>query len=297
MFSDKTQIFEQHRRTLEGLAYRMLGTLTEAQDAVQETYLKWHKQDCNALNSYRAWLITVCTRICLNQLKLSYKKREVYVGEWLPEPLFQEYEEGMDTQLEINETLTMALLQVLESLSPVERAVFLLHDVFDINFSEISGIVNKSSKNCRQIATRARKHIRYRRPKFAVTQQQHRMLLEGFINAAQACDIDGLISILVDNVELYSDGGGKVSALPDILCGNRNVAEFFASVFSDYQKQKINFNIVFQRFNSSFGLLFFEDGQLTTALTIECDSNQIIRVFAVRNPDKLCNTPYNKVSF
>jgi len=294
MFSDKTQIFEQHRRTLEGLAYRMLGTLTEAQDAVQETYLKWHKQDCNALNSYRAWLITVCTRICLNQLKLSYKRREVYVGEWLPEPLFQEYEEGMDAQLEINDTLTMALLQVLEKLSPIERAVFLLHDVFDMSFSEISGIVNKSPTNCRQIATRARKRISDRKPKFAVTQQEHRILLEGFISAAQMCDIDGLISVLVGDVELYSDGGGKVSALPDILFGSRNVAEFFASIFSDYQKQQINVNIVFQKFNSSFGLLLFENGQLTTVLTIECEYNQIIRIFAVRNPDKLCNVPCNK---
>jgi RNA polymerase sigma-70 factor, ECF subfamily len=291
MSIDKTQIFELHRQTLEGLAYRMLGNLTEAQDAVQETYIKWHKQDDNTLYNYRAWLITVCTRICLNQLKLSYRQREVYVGEWLPEPLFHEFDEGMDAQLEINETLTIAMLHVLEKLSPVERAVFLLHDVFDIKFTEIANIVDKSSANCRQLATRARKHIQSSRPRFSATQDEHRRLLDKFIMAAQACDIDGLVSLLVEDVELYSDGGGKVEALSNMLSGNQSVAKFFLDIFSTYKKEKVFLDIVTKKFNSLFGLLIFENEQLTTTLTIECESGYIRRIFAVRNPDKLLNIP------
>lgn len=295
MSIDKAQIFERYRQTLEGLAYRMLGNLTEAQDAVQETYIKWHKQDSNTLHNYRAWLITVCTRICLNQLKLSYKQREVYIGEWLPEPLFHQFDEGMNAQLEINETLTMALLHILEKLSPIERAVFLLHDVFDFKFTEIAKIVDKSSANCRQLATRARKRIQSSRPRFSATQDEHRRLLDKFIKAAQACDIDGLVSVLMEDVELYSDGGGKAVALPDILSGNQSVAKFFSGIFSTYKKEKVFLDIVTQKFNSLLGLLIFENEQLTTALSIECESGYIRRIFAVRNPDKLLNVTCDNV--
>ncbi len=293
MSIDKSQIFEQHRRALEGLAYRMLGSLSEAQDAVQETYITWHKQDSNTLHNYRAWLITVCTRICLNQLKLSYRQREIYIGEWLPEPHFHEFDEGMDTRLEINETLTIALLHVLEKLSPVERAVFLLHDVFDFTFAEIADIVDKSPANCRQLATRARKHIQSSRPRFPATHDEHRTLLDKFTKAAQTCDSDELVSILTEDVELYSDGGGKVEALPDILSGNQNVARFFSGIFSTYRKEKVLLNIVTQKFNSLLGLLIFENEQLTTVLTIECESGYIRRIYAVRNPDKLLNISCN----
>ncbi len=291
MLTNEIEIFEKHRGTLEGLAYRMLGTLAEAQDAVQETYLKWHKQEIGHIDNHRAWLITVCTRISLNQLKLSYKQREVYVGEWLPEPLFQEFNEGMEAEIEFNESLTIALLHVLEKLSPTERAVFLLHDVFDMKFREIAPIVDKSTENCRQIAKRARKQIRHGRPKFVVSQEEHRRLLDKFITAAQALDSNGLLAILATDVELYSDGGGKVEALPHVLCGKQNIVDFLSKIFINYMKENVSLNIVTQRFNSSIGLLIFENGLLTTALTIECDYSRILRIYAVRNPDKLLNSP------
>jgi len=177
--------------------------------------------------------MTVCTRICLNQLKRSYKQREVYIGEWLPEPYFDEPIKGISSQLEIDDTLTMALLQVLEKLSPTERAAFLLHDIFDMKFSEIAEIIGKTTVNCRQLAARARKNIRSRKSRFMSTYSEHQKLLEGFVHAAQTCDISALVDSFSTNVELYSDGGGKVQALPNMLCGDQKVAEFFFGVFSN----------------------------------------------------------------
>ncbi|MCE2030287.1 RNA polymerase sigma factor SigJ [Sessilibacter corallicola] len=285
--NEKTQVFEQHRNTLEGLAYRMLGSLSEAQDAVQETYLKWHQQNLDSVTNQRAWLVTVCTRICLNQLKLAYKQREVYTGEWLPEPILHCDGNNTDAQLDRDETLTIALLHVLEKLTPVERAVFILREVFELDFSEIAAIVDKTSANCRQLAVRSRKHVQSLRPRFSATEQEHQALIDQFIKAAQSCDINGLISVLKKDVELYSDGGGKVEALPAVLRGRQSVAEFFVRVFRDYQRESTALNIKFTRFNEALGLLIFEHGNLTTALTVECESDCICRIFAVRNPSKL----------
>lgn len=291
MTHDKTHLFEQHRTTLEGLAYRMLGTLSEAQDAVQETYLKWHQQDLSEVNNVRAWLITVSTRICLNQLKRAYKQREVYIGEWLPEPLFENTNQGTSEAIAFNETLTIALLHVLEKLNPTERAVFLLHDVFEMNFSEIARIVNKTDVNCRQIAKRARSRIKSHQPKFTATEAEHQTLLRHFIQAAQACDLNALISLLTPDTALYSDGGGKVEALPKVMHGNQAIAAFFVAIFTRFKKQNIKLSIVEQIFNRSLGLLIYENGSLATVLTIECHQQAIQAIYAVRNPAKLAHSP------
>jgi RNA polymerase sigma-70 factor (ECF subfamily) len=290
MFDEKTEIFEQHRRTLEGLAYRMLGTLAEARDVVQETYLKWYETNIAIVNSPRAWLITVCSRLALNQLQSARKQRELYIGEWLPEPLPDEsfhdqYDPGV--QAEINDTVSVALLLALEKLSPVERAVFILHDIFELSFDEVAQAIGKTSANCRQLATRARKRIRDNRPRFEATPEEHRLLLEGFMGAARQCDMEKLVSLLAAGVELYSDGGGKVEALPDVLRGAKDVAIFFVSVFSRYNQQGVVIRTRSQRFNGSLGVLVFEDEELATALTVETDSGRIHRIYAVRNPSKL----------
>ena len=188
MQADKINVFELHRRTLEGLAYRMLGSLAEAKDAVQETYLKWHDVDASTLHSPRAWLITVCSRIALNQLQSARKQREIYIGEWLPEPFPDEPDESSGdpaTQIEMDDTVSVALLLALETLSPTERAAFLLHDIFDLGFDEVAQALGKSSASCRQLATRARKRIQESRPRFVTTPQEHRQLLDGFMNAAR----------------------------------------------------------------------------------------------------------------
>jgi len=280
--------FEQHRRTLEGLAYRMLGTLAEAQDIVQETYLKWHEVDITTLSNPRAWLITVCSRIALNHLTSARKQREIYIGEWLPEPCPDEYDPSdPSVEMEFEDTVSVALLLALEKLSPVERAVFLLHDIFDLSFDEISKAIGKSHANCRQLATRARKHIRNQRPRFTATHEEHRVLLEGFLAAARHRDMESLVSLLAANVQLYSDGGGKVEALPEMLQGAYDVASFFVSVFGEYNTRGVRVKTKLQWYNGSLGVLVFEDEQLATALTIEVHSGYIYGIYAVRNPSKL----------
>lgn len=290
MSDKRTEIFELHRKTIEGLAYRMLGSLTEAYDAVQETYLKWHHTDVSAIERPRAWLITVCSRISLNQLQSARKQRELYVGEWLPEPLPDELtRQTADPaqQTELNDTLSFALLLTLEKLSPQERAAFLLHDIFELSFADIAHVLGKSAVQCRQWATRARKRIRQHSQRFITTPQMHNALLEGFIDATQQHDADKLIALLANDVELYSDGGGKVAALAEVLRGAADVAGFLAGVFAAYQQNGIEICFQPQRFNSSLGVLVFENNQLATAITIETHAGRIQHIYAVRNPDKL----------
>ncbi|MEM7061841.1 MAG: RNA polymerase sigma factor SigJ [Cyanobacteria bacterium P01_B01_bin.77] len=291
MSDENTLIFEQHRSTLEGIAYRMLGELSGALDIVQETYLKWCEMDVSTVHSPRAWLITVCSRIALNQLKSARVRRELYVGEWLPEPLPDKLNQDPRVQLELDDTVSVALMLALERLSPSERAAFLLHDVFNLNFDEIANTLGKSNANCRQLATRARKRIREHRPRFQTTPEEHQTLLDAFISAARQGELDRLIALLANQVKLYSDGGGQVEALPSILCGAEKVANFFVSVFGRYRRNAIAIQTVGLRFNGSSGILIYENGQLATALTLDVHAGYIHRLYAVRNPDKLSQLP------
>ncbi|MEM8613854.1 MAG: RNA polymerase sigma factor SigJ [Cyanobacteria bacterium P01_H01_bin.105] len=291
MSDERTLIFEQNRSTLEGIAYRMLGELSGALDIVQETYLKWCEIDVSTVHSPRAWLITVCSRLALNQLKSARVRRELYVGEWLPDPFPDQLNQDPRVQLELDDTVSVALMLALERLSPSERAAFLLHDVFNLSFDEIANTLGKSNANCRQLATRARKRIREHRPRFHTTPEEHQTLLDAFISAARQGDLDRLIALLANKVELYSDGGGQVEALPSMLCGAKKVAKFFVSIFGRYQRNAIAIQTVWLRFNGSSGLLIYENGQLATALTLDVHAGHIHRLYAVRNPDKLSQLP------
>lgn len=284
---DPGAIFEEHRRTLEGLAYRMLGTLGEAHDVVQETYLKWHGVDPESIRNPRAWLITVCSRLALNELRSARKQREVYVGEWLPEPFPGGRELDPSEQSERDETLSVALLLALEQLTPAERAAFLLHDVFDLGFDEIAEILGKTSPNCRQLARRARQRVREGRPRFEASPEEHGRLLDGFLAAARGLDLAALTSLLAEQVELYSDGGGKVEALPEMLAGSGAVAAFFVAIFTRLRREHVEIRLLRQRFNGSLGALIFENDHLATAMTVEAEDGRIHRLYAVRNPDKL----------
>lgn len=291
MTDDKTQCFETHRRMLEGIAYRMLGTLGEAQDVVQETYLKWHDADTKNIVSPKAWLITVCTRIALNQLKSARKRRETYTGEWLPEPVAESFANDAAAQIEINESISIALLAALEKLSPAERAVFLLHDIFEIAFDEIAAILEMNNAQCRQLAVRARQHLKAERPRFQASPVAHRRLLDGFVSAIYKCQVDEFAALLCSDVEVHSDGGGKVSALPHVLRGRAEAASFFARVFGQYHQQGTAIHTVIQVFNGAPGLLLYENQTLSTALTIEASNDHIVSIYAVRNPDKLMALP------
>ncbi|MBI2236157.1 MAG: RNA polymerase sigma factor SigJ [Magnetospirillum sp.] len=287
MTIDKTLIFEQHRRTLEGIAYRMLGTLAEAQDVVQDTYLKWREVDAAALQSPRAWLITVCSRTALNLLQSARRQRESYVGVWLPEPLPEQDSFDVAAKLEVDESVSVALLLALEALSPTERAAWLLHDVFDLEFDEVASILGMTPANCRQLASRARKRVREGRRRFQSSPEEHRRLLQAFFDAARQGCLERLTALLASNAELYADGGGKAEARADMLCGAAEIAMFFIEVFKNYAAREVAVRSLPSWFNGCPGLLVFEDGELATALTLEVEQGRVLRIFAVRNPDKL----------
>ncbi len=289
MQDEKAAIFEQYRGTLEGIAYRMLGTLDEARDVVQDTYLKFDEVVLDRLQSPRAWLITVCSRLALNQLTSARARREIYVGEWLPEPFPQTVGSDRDPvdRAELDETLSVALLMVLEKLTPAERAAFLLHDVFDLSFAEVGKVLQKTSAGCRKLASRARRRVRSDRPRFRSSPTEHRLLLEGFFDAAREGDLHRFSTLLADEVELYSDGGGKVSALPKMLRGAEDVAAFLVAVFGQYRRRGTPVSAASHWLNGSPGLLILEDGAPATAITLEVEEGRIHRIFAVRNPDKL----------
>ncbi|MCG8462996.1 MAG: RNA polymerase sigma factor SigJ, partial [Holophagales bacterium] len=265
MQDEKANLFEQHRGTLEGIAYRMLGTLDEARDVVQDTYLKLEEAELGRLQNPRAWLITVCSRLALNQLRSARARRELYVGEWLPEPFPERSHADPGSRAELDETISVALLIALEKLTPDERVAFLLHDIFDLSFDEVAAALDRTSASCRQLASRARRRLRDEKPRFRSSPEEHRRLLEGFFGAAREGDLQRFSSLLADRVELYSDGGGKVAALPKVLRGADAVAAFLVAVFDDYRRKKTPVRAISQWLNGSPGLLILEDGVPVTA--------------------------------
>ncbi|MCG8427541.1 MAG: RNA polymerase sigma factor SigJ [Chromatiales bacterium] len=288
MLDQKTAIFEQNRSTLEGIAYRMLGMLAEAQDIVQDTYLKWQETDLDTIQNPRAWLITVCSRLALNAANSARMQRENYVGTWLPEPfIHNDVGQDISTEIELDETLSVALLLALEKLSPTERAIYLLHDIFDYPFDEIAAIVDKSSANCRQIASRTRKSIQQRKSRFQTSAHQQKDLLTTFLQAIRAGELEPLKGLLAAEAKLYADGGGKAEAAADILCGAQEIGAFFIHIWEEYARDNISIHLTHRWFNGSPGLLVFENTQLATALTIDMAAGKIENIYAIRNPDKL----------
>lgn len=283
----KTRLFEANRRTLEGIAYRMLGSLADASDVVQDCYLKWKAAELGNIQNARAWLITVCSRTALNVLQSARKRRENYVGLWLPEPFLPPDEHDVGAQMERDESVSLALLLALEKLSPVERAVFLLHDVFDFRFEEIASILEKSSANCRQLATRARKRMHAEKPRFVASTEEHRRLLKGFLEAAREGKIHQFKDLLANSVALYADGGGRAEAVPDVLLGAETVGRFFMGIWQQYAQDGVEIKTVPQWFNGSPGILIFENDRLATAITLDIDAGRIQGIYAIRNPDKL----------
>ncbi|MCY1059544.1 RNA polymerase sigma factor SigJ [Nannocystis sp. SCPEA4] len=281
----RTRLFESHRPILEGLAYRMLGTRADALDVVQETFLKWNQVDIDQVRDPRAWLVTVCTRIGLNTLQSARSRRELYVGTWLPEPLVAAG--GPEDDLQIDETVSVALMLALERLTPPERAAFLLHDVFGHDFDEIAGILGKQSAACRKLASRARARVRDARPKFTASTAEHRRLMSAFVDAARGGRADELRGLLAESVELYADGGGKADAVAVVLHGPDAVVTFLVRVWRRLLVNTQSHRVVPTWFNGSPGVLIVEDGALATALAVSIEGGVIRRIYGHRNPDKL----------
>src|SRR5829696_9018835 len=229
--------FEPYRRRLLGLAYRMLGSMADAEDAVQETYLRWHGADRDKVSEPRAFLMTTTTRICIDMLTSARARREEYVGPWLPEPVVDSPALAPDVRTELAEDLSIALLLTLDRLSPLERAAFLLHDVFDFSFSEVASALERSEAACRQLAARARTHVRAVRPRGATAaparwgeiDSKHAQLISAFAAATQSGDLNALMQLLASDVRVVTDGGGKVRAAQVVVDGADRVARFLVN--------------------------------------------------------------------
>jgi len=290
---DPALTFEPHRRHLLGLAYRMLGSIAEAEDAVQDAYLRWHAADRDVVTDHRGFLTTTTTRICLDVLRSARARREQYVGPWLPEPVVDTTALSPDAQTELAQDLSIALLLALDRLSPLERAAFLLHDVFDCSFTEVARTLDRSEAACRQLAARARTHVREAgRGDASVVRDRgrdatttHDVLVAAFVKAARSGDLEGLRSLLAEDARLVTDGGGKVQAALNVIVGADRIARFIVAVTP--KGVPADTTLRFGAVNDLPGVIAFSpDGQVET-VAFEIDDGRIRTIYSVRNPDKL----------
>jgi RNA polymerase sigma-70 factor, ECF subfamily len=276
--------FEEHRPGLARLAYRMLGSLADAEDVLQEAYLRWTRADRSAVTSPRAYLFSIVTRLCIDQRRVVEARKESYVGPWLPEPIVEPGATDPAWRLEITESVSLALLVVLESLSPVERAAYLLRRIFDYDYAEVAAILEKSEPNCRQLVSRAEEHVRARRPRFEPAAGEAERLTGEFLQACASGDLDGLVRVLAADAVLYSDGGGKVPAARVPIQGAERIARFLLGVI---KKSPAELEVRHVRVNGRPGMIVLEAGQVADVITLDVADGRIAACFVVRNPDKL----------
>ena len=282
------EIFESHRPKLIGLAYRITGSTFEAEDIVQEACLKWMKSDHESIQSPYSWLITVTTRMALDYLKSARVQRESYIGPWLPEPFLAE-EASPEGQHELDESITMALLVLLEQLSPAERAAFILHDLFQFNFEEIGEILGKTGPSCRKLASRARNKIGQDSVLEHPDKEAHLAMVSAFFAAVKNGNMEELVSLLKENVILHADGGGKAIAALEILQGLEKVAGFLidkvSPSFTQLDAQRVTADYTW--FNGAPGFVIWVDNTPVSAFNFEIDVDMIRKIHVLRNPDKL----------
>ncbi|HEY0944710.1 MAG TPA: RNA polymerase sigma-70 factor [Opitutaceae bacterium] len=286
MIDQTLSVFEEHRRLLFGIAYRMLGSVTDAQDMVQESYLRWQQAADEAIRSPRAWLTTVVTRLCLKHLQLARVKRESYVGPWLPEPLVDEHASDPAETTQLADSLSLAFLVLLETLNPMERAVFILREGFDCEFADIARIVEKSEANCRQILARARKRIEERRPRYDVSRTDAEKLVASFLAAVRNGDLETMLASMADNVVLVADNGGRRGALlRRPLHGAQPVARVMIAAIRKHGSadDEVSRAMV----NGLPGVVRFRDGRAQAVLAFGISGGRIQAVFVISNPDKL----------
>jgi RNA polymerase sigma-70 factor, ECF subfamily len=284
MSEDTTQTFQQYRVLLFSIAYRMLGSATDAEDIVQEAFVRWLQARDEEVQSPKAYLSTVVVRLCIDQLRSARAQREVYVGSWLPEPiLMNQHRELVETPI-LAESLSFAFLVMLESLGPLERAVFLLREVFDYDYGEIGAIVGRSEANCRQVLHRAHQHLEHRRTRFDVSSEQQERITDQFMRASVSGDMQGLLNLLTDDIVLTADGGGKVRAALRPIYGPDKVAR---GLFGILRKAPQDLQVRIEEVNGQLAFTAYQDGQLVDILILELDGERVQRIYLVANPDKL----------
>lgn len=276
--------FNHHRPLLFSIAYRMLGTVTDAEDMVQETFLRWQQTASETVRSAKTYLATIITRLCIDHLRSARVQREQYVGTWLPEPMLTQQSENSTDLMELADSLSIAFLTVMERLSPIERAVFLLRDVFDYDYDEIAQMVGKSSTNCRQILRRAKQHLADQRPRFPVSRPQQEQITAQFLDASTKGDLQELLLLLAKDVTFCSDGGGKVIAVLKPIHGAVKVARMLLAI---RRKWLLNSVSHLADINGQPGIIQYLDDRIHSVMTFEIVDGCIQSIYSVRNPEKL----------
>jgi RNA polymerase sigma-70 factor (ECF subfamily) len=275
--------FEALRGRLFGLAYRMLGSRADAEDLVQEAYVRWHEHDPATIANAEAWLVTTTTRLAIDRLRRLKTEREAYVGPWLPEPIVSDA--PPDRHLDLAEDLSMAFLTLLERLAPEERAAFLLHDVFDVGYTEIARVIDRSEAACRQIVHRARERVRGDRKRFDASESDKTRMLERFTAALHARDEQALLGLFAADATWTADGGGRTAAGPRPVEGAERIAKLLIGLREKFWAPNRSLDLV--TVNGEPGLAIHDGGRLTATISIATDGEHIFAAYAVVNPDKL----------
>ena len=282
------QLYRDLKPYAFSIAYRMLSSVSEAEDIVQDAFVRRSRIELADIDNPKAYLATVTTRLAIDALTSARARRETYVGPWLPEPLIADPQPGPDDAAETADSLAMAFLVVLEKLTPVERAVFLLREVFGYDYGEIAGIVGKSEVNCRKLVARARQHVEDDKPRFEASRQQRFELAERFLAAAQHGDMDGLVSLLAGDVAFYGDGGGIATALPRPIFGREKVAQFLIGLMRRGRTLAVEARPVVV--NGQPGVLTLDaDGLVISVLGLDIAEGQVQAIRSVINPQKLAH--------
>lgn len=281
--------FESHRSLLFGIAYRMLGSVADAEDVVQDAYLRWRGVDPSSVESPRAYLSSVVTRLSIDVLRSARKQREVYVGEWLPEPVVEFEPVGARESAELAESLSTAFLLMLETLSPLERGAFLLHEVFGFSHAEIGAMLDRSEDAARQMVKRARDRVRTGKKRFEPAPADTARLVESFLESTRQGDEAALIAMLAPEVELHTDHGGKASAAQIVVRGARNVARLVTTIAARFTS--VDTVVRYARINGGPGLVTYEGGVPVTVSTFVLTEGRVATIYVTRNPDKLARVP------
>ncbi|HEV8700703.1 MAG TPA: RNA polymerase sigma factor SigJ [Candidatus Polarisedimenticolia bacterium] len=283
--TDPAAVFERARPRLFGMAYRMLGSVADAEDLVQEAYLRWHQADRGAVRSPEGWLMAVIGRLSIDRLRRAAAERTTYVGKWLPEPVATGAWAAPGRATDLSSDLSMAFLVLLERLTPEERVAFLMREVFACDYAEIAQVAQKSEAACRQLVHRAREHVHAGRPRFAAPPESKERLLDGFLAALEADDKDALVSLFAQDATWTSDGGGKVTASRHVLVGADRIARFLLAIERKIRGLVLTHRTV--RLNGEPTLVTSRSGQVVWTTSIATDGDRIVSAYRVLNPDKL----------
>lgn len=280
----KTELFTQTRPRLLGLAYRMLGSRMDAEDVVQDAWLKFSRNDIPMPSDHEGWLVTVVTRLGIDRLRQVKNRREEYIGPWLPEPVGGEESRNGEELMALASDLSMGFLLALERLSPEERAAFLLREVFDYSYAEMAQVLGKSEAASRQVVSRARQRVRDDRPRFNVDPQDHRRVVERFTEALMQQDPEAFTALLAEEIRWVADGGGKAVAATKVVCGIRAATRLALGIARRWHGQ---FQATVGMVNGQPGVILSMDGNLSAVMALETDGRQVVGVYSVVNPDKL----------